>query len=136
MASLGSIMAIIAKFTFWNANQGLLQSLKQDATELEQQRNAFASISKGMPLVCIFEEFEKDGVLVSTFDSVTAQEPTLYVLADDPRDTCLVSGCIFLASNSLFRSCISFAFALIPLSSRILGKLLMKIGCAGKLCYH
>ncbi|KAI9866722.1 MAG: hypothetical protein M1813_000664 [Trichoglossum hirsutum] len=54
--SLGEVVSKVAKLSFRQPNEQLLQTLKPDSHILENQRDQFTTISKDLPVVCIREE--------------------------------------------------------------------------------
>jgi hypothetical protein len=56
-AALGDMVCKAAKLTWIGPNPHLLDNLKTDSVVLESQRASFSTISKEMPLKCIYEEF-------------------------------------------------------------------------------
>jgi protein SERAC1 len=54
--SLGEVVSKVAKFSFRQPNEQLLQTLKLNSHILENQRDQFTTISKDLPIVCIREE--------------------------------------------------------------------------------
>ncbi|KAI9761267.1 MAG: hypothetical protein M1840_001991, partial [Geoglossum simile] len=64
--SLGEVVSKVAKFSFRQPNEQLLQTLKPDSHILENQRDQFTTISKDLPIVCIREELPTAvGMIVS-----------------------------------------------------------------------
>lgn len=53
---LGQIVAKIAALTLRQPNDKLLKNLEKDSDVLERQRRSFASISKNLSVVCLWEE--------------------------------------------------------------------------------
>jgi hypothetical protein len=54
--SLGDVIAKVARYSFRQPNDQLLQTLRHDSHILENQREQFTTISKDMQVVCIREE--------------------------------------------------------------------------------
>ncbi|KAI9774253.1 MAG: hypothetical protein M1840_004147, partial [Geoglossum simile] len=64
--SLGEVVSKVAKFSFRQPNEQLLQTLKPDSHILENQRDQFTTISKDLSMVCIREELPTAfGMIVS-----------------------------------------------------------------------
>jgi hypothetical protein len=55
-ASLGEVIAQVAKYSFRQPNEQLIRTLQHDSHILENQRDQFTTISKDIPIVCIREE--------------------------------------------------------------------------------
>ncbi|CAG8958691.1 hypothetical protein HYFRA_00011533 [Hymenoscyphus fraxineus] len=53
---LGQIVATIAAVALRQPNDKLLKNLEKESDVLERQRRSFASISKNLPVVCLWEE--------------------------------------------------------------------------------
>jgi hypothetical protein len=53
---MGDAVRLILLLAWKQPNDKLLKSLKDDSDVLEQQISAFSSVSKNMPLVCVYEE--------------------------------------------------------------------------------
>jgi hypothetical protein len=64
-AGLAKLVSNVAKVAFRQPNNNLVHSLDEDSDALERQRDSFTSISKDMPLVCLFEELPTGIGLVS-----------------------------------------------------------------------
>jgi hypothetical protein len=62
---LAKLVSNVAKVAFRQPNNNLVHSLDEDSDALERQRDSFTSISKDMPLVCLFEELPTGIGLVS-----------------------------------------------------------------------
>ncbi|KAI9778144.1 MAG: hypothetical protein M1839_008353 [Geoglossum umbratile] len=63
---LGEVVSKVAKFSFRQPNEQLLQTLRPDSHILENQRDQFTTISKDLPIVCIREELPTAiGMIVS-----------------------------------------------------------------------
>ena len=53
---MGDAIRRILQLTGQKPNDKLLKSLKIDSDVLEQQISAFSTVSKNMPLVCVYED--------------------------------------------------------------------------------
>jgi hypothetical protein len=62
---LAKLVSNVAKVAFRQPNNNLVHNLDEDSDALERQRDSFTSISKDMPLVCLFEELPTGIGLVS-----------------------------------------------------------------------
>jgi len=62
---LAKLVLNVAKVAFRQPNNSLVHNLDEDSDVLERQRDSFTSISKDMPLVCLFEELPTGIGLVS-----------------------------------------------------------------------
>jgi hypothetical protein len=59
---MGDAVRRILLLAWKQPNDKLLKSLKDDSDVLEQQISAFSSVSKNMPLVCVYEELPMLGL--------------------------------------------------------------------------
>ena len=53
---LAKIVSNVAKVSFRQPNEKLLDNLKRESDVLENQRKGFVSISKELPVVCLYED--------------------------------------------------------------------------------
>jgi hypothetical protein len=62
---LAKLVSNVAKVAFRQPNDKLVHNLAEDSDVLERQRDSFTTISKDMPIVCLFEELPTGIGLVS-----------------------------------------------------------------------
>ena len=68
----GDIIVLAARATWRSPNKELLNVLRENISVLNQQRKAFASIQKNLPVVCLYEENKSAVGMVSLIVLVLA----------------------------------------------------------------
>lgn len=64
-AELGILAARVVKVVGKHPNDKLISALREDSQVLEGQSATFSSISSKIPLVCLCEQMETNGTMVS-----------------------------------------------------------------------
>jgi hypothetical protein len=67
---LARLVAHAAEVAWRKPNKKLVNDLAKDSDVLEAQRSSFASVSRHMPIRCVYEELPIMGLLVSIPDKV------------------------------------------------------------------